>query len=82
MVTPAASDAELDALEARVDAHLLRELGENPVMLAVDRGEVGDRRWFVRLAGEEKDVTTIWLTIRQRTLEYETFVMPDRKSVV
>ena len=76
MVTPAASDAELDALEARVDAHLLRELGENPVMLAVDRGEVGDRRWFVRLAGEDKDVTTIWLTIRQRTLEYETFVMP------
>ena len=76
MVTPAASDAELDALEARVDAHLVQELETNPVVLAVDRGEAGERRWFVRLAGEEKDVITIWLTIRQRTLEYETFVMP------
>ncbi len=30
----------------------------------------------MRLRGEEKDVTTIWFTLGQRTLHYETYVMP------
>ena len=30
----------------------------------------------MRLTGEEKDFTTVWLTLRQRTLHYETYVMP------
>ena len=76
MVTPAATDAELDEIEARIDAYLARELEDNPVMVAVDRAEPSIRRWYVRLAGEEKDVTTVWLTIHQRTLQYETYVLP------
>ena len=28
------------------------------------------------MRGEEKDVTTVWLTLGQRTLRYETYVMP------
>ena len=72
----AADPAELDAVAGRVDAWLDRQLGENPIMVAVDRGEPGLRRWYVRLAGEEKDFTTIWFTLGQRTLQYETFVMP------
>ena len=72
----AATDAELDAVEALIDAWLQRELGENPILVAVDRGEPGERRWYVRLRGEEKDFTTIWLTLGQRTLQYETYVMP------
>lgn len=67
---------ELDELEARMDRWLAEQLAENPVVAAVDR-DVGDvRRWFVRLLGEEKDVTTVWLTLDQRTLAYETYVMP------
>jgi hypothetical protein len=46
------------------------------VVAAVDRGEPGERRWYVRMLGEEKDVTTVWLTVGQRTLRYETYVMP------
>jgi len=76
MSAEAATPEELDAVEARIDAWAERELAENPTVLAVDRGEPGVRRWYVRLAGEEKDVTTVWLTIHQRTLQYETFVMP------
>ena len=34
----------------------------NPVVAAVDRDEPGERRWFVRLPGEEKDTFTIWFT--------------------
>jgi hypothetical protein len=28
------------------------------------------------MRGDEKDVTTVWLTLGQRTLRYETYVMP------
>ena len=53
------------------------QLDENPVVAAVERDrESGERRWFVRVRGEEKDVFTIWFTLRQRTLHYETYVMP------
>ena len=38
--------------------------------------EPGERRWFVRLRGEQKDMFTIWFTLGQRTLHYETYVMP------
>jgi hypothetical protein len=73
--TPASPD-ELDVVEARIDAWLAREREENALVLAVDRAEPGLRRWYVRLRGEEKDVTTVWLTVRERTLQYETYVLP------
>jgi hypothetical protein len=76
MGTDAASDAELDELETAIDGWLAAELAENPVLLAVDRADGDLRRWYVRLAGEQKDYTTIWLTVSQRTLKYETYVMP------
>ena len=68
--------AELDALEERIDRWFQAQLDENPVVDAVDRDESGERRWFVRLLGEEKSTSTIWFTLRQRTLHYETYVMP------
>ena len=76
MAPAVTSPKELDALEARIDAWLATELAENPTVAAVDRGEPGERRWYVRLAGEQKDTFTVWFTLRQRTLHYETYVMP------
>jgi hypothetical protein len=76
LAIPPASPAELDALEAAVDGWLRRALADNPMLVAVDRGEPGERRWYVRLAGEDKDFTTIWFTLRQRALHFETYVMP------
>ena len=76
MSTPSTAD-ELDALEARIDEWLATQRRENPVVAAVERDlESGERRWFVRVRGEEKDVFTIWFTLGQRTLHYETYVMP------
>ena len=47
------------------------------MVAAVERdAEPGERRWFVRLRGEEKDVFTVWFHLRQRTLHFETYVMP------
>jgi hypothetical protein len=75
--TPRAlDDAELAELEARIDEWAQRQLAELDVVEAVERGEPGERRWYVRVRGEAKDVFTIWLTLRQRTLEYETYVLP------
>jgi len=67
----------LDGLEARIDAWAQQQRDENPVVQAVERDvESGERRWFVRVTGEEKDVFTIWFHLQQRTLHYETYVMP------
>jgi Putative bacterial sensory transduction regulator len=72
-----ASEAELDALAARIETWLDRQRADNPVVAAVERDEEsGERRWFVRVTGEQKDVFTIWFHLRQRTLHYETYVMP------
>ena len=63
MSAPTEPPDELDALEARIDAWLAEQLADNPVVAAVDRDrEPGERRWFVRVTGEEKDVFTIWFT--------------------
>jgi hypothetical protein len=64
------------AIEANIDEWLHRAAAENPVIAAIDRGEPGQRRWYVRMRGEQKDFTTVWLTLGQRTLRYETYVMP------
>jgi hypothetical protein len=72
---------ELAVLADRVDGWLATIAIGNPAIASIDRGTsddttTGEPRWFVRMRGEEKDVTTVWLTLGQRTLRYETYVMP------
>ena len=67
---------ELDSLEGHITQWLLSMKDRNESIVAVDRGEIGERRWYVRMKGEEKEYTTVWLTLGQRTLRYETYVMP------
>jgi hypothetical protein len=77
MTTDPSTEAELAALADRIEDWFARQLAENPVVAAVERDEEsGERRWFVRVLGEQKDVFTIWFHLRQRTLHYETYVMP------
>lgn len=71
----------LDDLRARIDAWLTEFADGNELVAAIDRGTsddtaFGEPRWYVRMRGEEKDFTTVWLTLGQRTLRYETYVMP------
>jgi hypothetical protein len=71
------SSAQLDQLGSQIEDWARRQLDENPIVAAVERlHEDGERRWFVRVTGEEKDVFTIWFALGQRTLRYETYVMP------
>ena len=73
----ASSPEELAALAATIEDWLDIQQAENPIVAAVESDPDPDvRRWFVRVLGEEKDVFSIWFELRQRTLHYETYVMP------
>lgn len=72
----ALDDQQLDALRRHVDRWLSTQLIENPTVAAVDRDPQRAGRWFVRVTGDQKDVFTIRFELRQRTLWYETYVMP------
>ena len=75
MPVDAIGPAELDALSGLIDGWAAGESATTPVILAVDH-DPAERRWYVRLRGEEKTVTTVWLTLRERTLHVETYFMP------
>jgi hypothetical protein len=70
-----ASDAELAAAEATIERWLERERVDNPVLVAIDR-DAELHRWYVRLRGEARDFIAVWFTLGQRTLQFETYVMP------
>ncbi len=75
------SAGRLGDLRSAIDAWLEELAVDNPMVAAVDRGtsddsSLGEPRWYVRLVGDAKDFTTVWLTLGQRTLRYETYVMP------
>ncbi len=76
MPEPASAEV-LDEVARQIEEWLERQRDENPVVAHVERDATpGERRWFVRLTGEEKDVFSIWFHLRQRSLHYETYVMP------
>jgi len=74
---PPAPPEELDRLDALIVEWLGRQLAHNPMVLAVERDTgSGERRWLVRVQGEEKPVFSVWFHLRQRTLHVETHVAP------
>ena len=75
-MTDVYDDSALDALEGEIDDWLASIAATSLPVEAIERGEGDERRWYVRLRGEDKDFTTVWLTLGQRTLRYETYVMP------
>jgi hypothetical protein len=78
-VTAPASEEDLNRLAGVITTWAEGERDTNPVVLAVDQLDDPDfgKRWFIRLQGEEKQVTTVWFHLRQRTLHYDTQFMPQ-----
>ncbi len=70
------SSDDLVRLEAILDLWLDDQLESNPAVASVERDTAGSRRWFVRLAGEEKDFSTVRFELGQRSLYFESYVMP------
>ncbi|NND73975.1 MAG: hypothetical protein HKN44_03125 [Ilumatobacter sp.] len=75
-MTDAYDGPSLAALETRIDEWLAELDAEHDHIVAIDRATDGPTRWYVRMRGDEKDFTAVWLTLGQRTLKYETYVMP------
>jgi hypothetical protein len=72
---------QLAALADRIDGWLASIAAGGTAIVAIERGTsddtmTGDPRWLVRMRGDEKEFTTAWLTLGQRTLRYEAYVMP------
>ena len=76
MVHERLDDAEIEAVADRVARWLAAQKYEHPLVAEAQRvpGEVP--RWYVRLLGEQKDAIAIWFTLRERTLHYESYVLP------
>ena len=71
------TEDDFEECSSLIDAWLAGQLSGNPAVLAVEvDDESGERRWFVRLQGEEKSVFTVWVHLRQRNLHVETYLMP------
>jgi hypothetical protein len=70
-----ADAVELQRLRALIGGWAAEALASNPLLAAVDHDAALDR-WYVRMRGEEKLFTTVWLTLRERTLHFETYFMP------
>jgi hypothetical protein len=69
-------EGDLTILERRIDEWLAAFRVDNDVVADIQRAEGDERRWYVRMHGVEKEFTTVWLTLGQRTLRYETYFMP------
>lgn len=76
LVSDLFDDAALARIERQIDEWLSRAKANNDLILAIDRSTEQEIRWYVRMSGEEKEFTTVWLTLGQRTLRFETYVMP------
>ena len=76
LVSDLFDDAALARIERQIDEWLSHAKTNNELILAVDRSTDQEVRWYVRMSGQEKEFTTVWLTLGQRTLRFETYVMP------
>jgi hypothetical protein len=78
---PPVSPEELAALAALIDRWAAAERATNPLLTHVELVPE-ERRWLVRMRGEDKAVITVWLTLRERTLHYETYFIPSPEENV
>lgn len=72
-------DGALAVFERQIDEWLGAMRSTNTAIVAIDHAEPDPMfraRWYVRMRGESKEFTTVWITLGQRTLRYETYVMP------
>jgi len=76
LVSDLFDEAALARIERQIDEWLSHAKTNNELILAVDRSTDQEVRWYVRMSGQEKEFTTVWLTLGQRTLRFETYVMP------
>lgn len=78
---PPATAAELALFVTLIGRWAEAEQLTNPLVAHVEFVPA-ERRWLIRLRGEDKAVITVWLTLGERTLHYETYFMPAPEEQV
>lgn len=74
---PPATPERLVELEREIERWLEVQLADNDCVASVERDPSRDeRRWVVRIEGEEKSFSAVWFHLGQRTLHVETYFMP------
>ncbi|NNE74175.1 MAG: hypothetical protein HKN26_10960 [Acidimicrobiales bacterium] len=76
MEHPPATPEQLDVAEALLVGWLEREQVDNPAVASVERDTTHDRRWYVRLRGEEREFFSALFTLGQRTLSFDSYYLP------
>lgn len=69
--------SELVRIESVIDATLQIALAEIDAVAAVERGEIDQPFWYVRIDGDQKDHFSAEYTLGQRTLVVESYFMPE-----
>ncbi|MEE2682836.1 MAG: hypothetical protein VYD77_02775 [Actinomycetota bacterium] len=70
-----ASPEQLHELQRKIDTWLGKRLQEDLVIESSDF-DPEENRWYVRITGEEKKNYMVLMTLGQRTLHFESYVMP------
>ena len=73
---PPTAAERADALRVLLEWLSAIEADHEVVDAVVEDTDFDGDRWFVRVLGDTKDVYSVWFTLGQRTLAYETYVMP------
>lgn len=73
--------ADRAAVVGSIDRWARAQLDVNPVVVAVEH-DPERPLWLIRTTGEEREYTTVWFTVRQRTLHVETQFMPAPETDV
>ncbi len=69
--------SEFDQLEALIDVTLRLANDAIDAVAAVERGEIDQPFWYVRIDGEAKQHFSAEYTLGQRTLVVESYFMPE-----
>ncbi|MGB6056850.1 MAG: YbjN domain-containing protein [Microthrixaceae bacterium] len=74
---PPATAEQLVQIEHDLERWLDLQLSENECVASIERDPSRtERRWVVRIEGEEKSFSAVWFHLGQRTLHVETYFMP------
>jgi len=71
------NQSELDDIEALIDASLRLAQSEIGAVAAIERGDIEQPFWYVRIDGEAKQHYSAEYTLNQRTLLVESYFMPE-----
>lgn len=69
--------SQLEQIESLIDATLQSALAEIDAVAAVERGDIDQPFWYVRIDGEAKQHFSAEYTLGQRTLVVESYFMPE-----